>query len=101
MLRELGHDILTTLDSGKSGQRVTDEGVLGFAIESNRIVITLNRKHFIRLHHERPNHMGIIVCTVDPNSNALAHRIHAALDAQPDMQSQLIRINRPHPSESE
>ena len=93
VLRELGHDVLTTLESGKAGQAVPDEVVLAFAVEQGRILLTLNRKHFIRLHLEKPDHAGIIVCTVDPDFNALAKRIHNALELE--MTGKLIRVNRP------
>jgi hypothetical protein len=32
-----------------------------FAISEDRVVLTLNRKDFIRLHKQKPNHAGIIV----------------------------------------
>jgi hypothetical protein len=58
-------------------------------------MITLNRHHFIRLHHITPTHAGIVVCTFDPDFAGLAHRIHTALEAQPQMAGQLVRVNRP------
>jgi hypothetical protein len=59
--------------------------VLAFAVAEDRIVITLNRRHFIRLHHTTPTHAGIIVCTFDPDFAALAPRIHEALEAHSQM----------------
>lgn len=94
-LRRLGHDVLTIQETGKAGQRVPDEDVLTFASAENRAVLTLNRKHFIRLHNERPGHAGIIVCTFDPDFLGQANRIHATLNVQANLASQLIRINRP------
>jgi predicted nuclease of predicted toxin-antitoxin system len=78
-LRGLGHDVLTTVESGRAGQTIPDVEVLAFAGAEDRIVITLNRRHFIRLHHTTPTHTGIIVCTFDLDFAALAHRIHTAL----------------------
>jgi hypothetical protein len=52
-LRQLGHDVLTTMESGKSGQAIPDSEVLEFATAESRILITLNRRHFIRLHSEK------------------------------------------------
>jgi hypothetical protein len=49
-LRRLGHDVLTSYESGRAGQAVPDEDVLAFAVAEARILITLNRKHFVRLH---------------------------------------------------
>ena len=94
-LRRAGHDVLTVQETGKAGQSVPDESVLEFAVADDRAVLTLNRKHFVRLHRERPEHAGIIVCTFDADFASQATRVHAALTAQPDLARQLIRVNRP------
>jgi hypothetical protein len=94
-LREYGHDVLTVLESGKTGVALSDEDVLTHAANEGRIVVTMNRKHFIRLHLNSSTHAGIMVCTVDPDYHALASRIHAALEVTPQMTGQLIRIYRP------
>jgi hypothetical protein len=62
-LRSLGHYVLTTVESGQAGQAIPDADVLAFAVPQGRTVMTLNRRHFIRLHHTTPTHAGIIVCT--------------------------------------
>jgi len=54
----------------------------------------LNRRHFIRLHRERPQHAGIVVCTVDPDFAGQADRIHKAISGQDSLKGQLIRVNR-------
>jgi hypothetical protein len=61
----------------------------------NRAVLTLNRRHFIRLHLETPRHAGIIVCTFDPDFFALARRIDEALAASSGLEGQLLRVSRP------
>jgi hypothetical protein len=94
-LRSLGHDVTTAAEAGNAGQAIPDEAVLGFATTEQRILLTLNRKHFIRLHAVAPNHAGILVCTFDPNFAAQAHRIHEAVRAVADPSGQLIRVNRP------
>jgi len=93
-LRRLDHEVLTVQEAGKAGQRVTDEQVLAFATAENRAVLTINRKHFIRLHREYPHHAGIVVCTFDPDFIGQAGRIHAAAAALPEMTGQLLRVNR-------
>ena len=45
-LRRLGCDVLTTVEAGKAGQAISDEQVLEFAREQQRVLVTLNRKHF-------------------------------------------------------
>ena len=79
----------------QGGQAIPDVDVLAFAVAEQRIVVTLNRRHFIRLHSTMPEHAGIVVCTFDPDFAALTQRIHTALEAQPQMVGQLIRVNRP------
>jgi len=93
-LRRRGHDVITLAEAGQANQAVPDEDVLVFATASNRILVTLNRKHFIRLHQADAAHAGIIVCTFDPDFVTLARRIDAVLSTQTDMNDQLIRINR-------
>ena len=94
-LRRLGHDLLTTYEAGKAGQAISDEAVLAFACSEQRAVLTLNRKHFVRLHREQPDHAGIIVCSVDADFAFLANRVHEAIITQPILSGQLLRVNRP------
>jgi hypothetical protein len=94
-LRRLGHDVLTIQETGKSDQALPDEAVLEFAGVDRRAVLTLNRKHFIRLHNVQPNHAGIIVCTFDPDLNGQAERIHLKIMSTPNLAGQLLRVYRP------
>jgi len=97
ILRQLGHNVLTTRDAGKANLKIPDEDVLAFAVLESRIVVTFNYRHFIRLHRISPEHLGIIICTEDKDVKALALRIHAAIeDSNGDISNQLIRINRPN-----
>jgi len=94
-LRRLGHDVLTIQETGKAGQALEDEKALEFACAKQRAVLTLNRKHFIRLHQSWPNHEGVIVCTFDPDFLGQAARIHTGIVSQNQLAGQLVRINRP------
>jgi predicted nuclease of predicted toxin-antitoxin system len=94
-LRRLGHDVVTIQETGQAGQAASDESVLAFACESERILLTFNRKHFIRLHNQRRKHCGIIVSSVDADFVGLARRIDAAIAAHPRETAPLIRVNRP------
>jgi hypothetical protein len=69
--------------------------VLAEASSDRRAVLTLNRKHFVRLHHEQQQHEGIVACTFDADFERQAQQVHRALEAQPALTGQLLRVNRP------
>ena len=96
-LCRLGHDVLTSYEAGRANQTIPDDQVLAYASELNRVVLTLNRFDFIRLHQETQGaHAGIIVCTRDDaDPPAFAARIHSSLAATANPAGQLIRIVRP------
>lgn len=98
-LRRLGYDVLTIQETGRANQELSDEDVLGVAVNDDRALLTLNRKHFIRLHLTSPQHRGIIVCTLDLDFGGQAERIHAALQDFESLDGQLIRVNRPPKSQ--
>jgi predicted nuclease of predicted toxin-antitoxin system len=93
-LRVLGHDVLTVAEAGNANQSIPDEDVLAFATRDQRIVLTLNRREFIRLHKSHPDHAGIIVCTQDADTSGQADRIHAAITQAEALAGNLIRVNR-------
>jgi len=94
-LRRLGHDVLTIHETGEAGQAMPDDAVLERACREGRALLTFNRRHFIRLHRERPEHSGIVACTFDADFQALTQRIHEAVVTDPGLSGRLIRINRP------
>jgi hypothetical protein len=94
-LRRLGHDVLTIGEAGKANQQYSDPAVLHDAASTGRCVLTLNRKHFRRLHEEGARHAGLILCTYDPDQVGQAQRIDDAVRSIPTLADQLIRINRP------
>ncbi|MBO9369836.1 MAG: DUF5615 family PIN-like protein [Chloroflexi bacterium] len=96
-LRRLGHDVLTMVEAGQTGQAMSDEAVLSFARQEGRTFLTMNRRYFIRLHRHCPDHAGIIVCSFDPNFEELARRVHQVIEAEPALQGRLLRVNRPGP----
>jgi predicted nuclease of predicted toxin-antitoxin system len=94
-LRRLGHDILTIAEAGKAGRSLTDEAVLSLAAADDRAVVTLNRRHFVRLHAAGRAHAGIIVCTLDLDFEEQAERIQTAIIEHAPVAGHLIRVNRP------
>jgi hypothetical protein len=96
-LRRLGVPVLTMAEAGQAGQAMSDEAVLAYAQQEDLALLTLNRKHFVRMHRIHPDHPGIIVCSFDPDFSRLAQRIRAAIMSHESMRGQLIRINRSDP----
>ena len=95
LLRQLGHDVLTTQQSDQAGEGIPDSTVLKFAASQPRVILTINRRDFIRLHREIQTHCGIVVCTLDEDVGRQAKRIHAALTDANSLDGRLIRVNRP------
>jgi predicted nuclease of predicted toxin-antitoxin system len=93
-LRKLGHDVLTAFEAGQADKRIPDDEVLRYAIREERIVLTFNRKDFIKLHEKNSTHTGIVVCKVDVDFEALAERVDRAIKEYSSMQNQLIRVTR-------
>jgi Domain of unknown function (DUF5615) len=73
-LRALGHDVLTAHDAGQANKKISDDQVLVHATASSRAVLTHNRRDYIRMHKASAQHAGIIACTRDPDTDALASK---------------------------
>ena len=64
-LRRLGHDVVTSLESGNAGRAVPDPEVLAFAVSRQRVLVTLNCRHSnsqSKTHHvgqKSPNAWGL------------------------------------------
>jgi hypothetical protein len=95
-LQRLGHDVSTMEETGHANVGTADTEVLDLAISQGRAVLTLNRRHFVRLHNRLPAHKGIIVCSSDNDFPGQAGRIHQALVSAASLDGLLIRVNRPH-----
>lgn len=96
-LRQLGHDILTLLQTDMAGLAIPDDEVLAFSTSQNRVLLTLNRKDFIKLHNLSSQHAGIVISTFDPDFVGLAERVHLCLSGE--TKGQLLRVQRPNLSQ--
>lgn len=94
-LRQMGHDVLTTQETGNANAQISDFEVLAFAISEDRAVLTLNRRDFIQLHNAQPDHWGVVVCTFDRDFVGQAQRIHDEIEMRKPLRGKLIRVNRP------
>jgi hypothetical protein len=91
-LRALGHDVVTIQERGRANESTPDPEVLTLASAEGRIVLTLNRKDFYKLHESDANHAGIVVCVADEDSQRLAQRIHDRLQVEGDLAGRIIRV---------
>ena len=94
-LRTLGHDVLTSLEAGRANQRIEDSEVLRFANDDDRVLLTLNRRHFRRLHQAGQPHRGIVACTRDVDFARQARRIVVAIRTGSTVVGQFIVVTRP------
>jgi len=92
-LRGLGHDVLTALEAGQANQRIPDEAVLEFATQMTRCILTHDRWDFGRL-HQRVEHAGIVLCTLDPEPERQAASIDASVRRTPSLAGVLLRVTR-------
>jgi hypothetical protein len=84
------------MEAGRANAALPDNEVLAFAAAENRILISHNRLHFLRLRQHRAEaHAGIMLCTFDPDFAGLAQRIHTVITGASETNDQLWRINRP------
>ncbi len=94
-LRALGQDVLTSYEAGTANQSLPDKDVLDFANKQGRILLTLNRKHFVKLHQTDSRHFGVVVCSFDPDYQSFVKRIIEAVQHEEPMTGKILRINRP------
>jgi len=94
-LRRLGYDVLTSYEAGQANQSISDENVLRFAQEIERVVITLNREDFITLDKQSKAHNRIFICKEDRDYQGQAEEIHECiLKANQSLKGRLIRIKK-------
>jgi uncharacterized protein with PIN domain len=94
-LRRLGYDVLTSYEAGQANQSISDENVLNFAQERERVVITLNRADFITLHKQGKAHSGIFICKEDRDYQGQAEKIHEFIsNASQSLKGKLIRSKK-------
>lgn len=93
-LRQIGYNVLTSYDAGQANQGIPDEQVLAFAQQQNRIVITLNRDDFLKLHRSGIQHPGIIICKDDRDHEGQVQALHAYLKSQADLTNRCIRVKK-------
>ena len=92
VLLALGHEVTSIRSLQHQG--MLDPEVLALACSHESILVTNNGWDFIRLHKQNQNHFGIVVFTVDPDTESLANRIHDAIQLHLPLPGKLIRVYR-------
>ncbi|WP_199192018.1 DUF5615 family PIN-like protein [Chlorogloea sp. CCALA 695] len=94
-LRQLDYDVLTSYEAQQANKSISDENVLKFAQERNKIIITLNRDDFVSLHQQGEAHSGIIICKDDQDYKGQVQLIDEfILQDDRSLQGRLIRIKK-------
>ncbi len=99
-LRQLGYNVLTSYEAGQANQGIPDEDVLTFAKKQNRVLITLNRDDFLKLHRSGIKHTGMIICKDDRDYIGQVHVLHSYLQTQIDLSDRLIRLKKQNQPQS-
>ncbi|MCX5973503.1 MAG: DUF5615 family PIN-like protein [Coprothermobacterota bacterium] len=94
-LRRLGHDVLTIQETGFAERAASDDVILAFARGEKRALLSLNRRHFVRLHGIMPDHAGIIVTSLDLDGAAWAEHLDRVIRENEPLAGKLLRVNRP------
>ena len=94
-LRRLGHDVLTAFEDSRANKKISDEKVIERVVKLNRILLTIDRHDFKRLHQINSDHAGVVICTFDADFVGQAGRINVACKGTPEIKGQLIRVYRP------
>jgi hypothetical protein len=94
LLRSLGHDVATVFECGLANKKTEDPVVLNLALQESRVLLTINRWDFIRLHRTGLHHAGIIACTHDSDLDRMTRQIHEALATPENLAGRLVRVTR-------
>jgi predicted nucleic acid-binding protein len=95
-LARSGHDVLA-LDQHETLSRLTDEEVLAFAAEQERIVITHNVRHFVPIARSwaeahRSHHGLILVTFAHTEYGSILGRLDQVFGARPDPDEWIDRV---------
>jgi hypothetical protein len=94
-LRAHGHSVVRHQEVRDAPRGEPDTEVLYRAATLGRILLTHNRRDFVRIHRGGTTHAGIL--TVPQGRDALdaAEQIDGLLVTTPSFQDRLFRVNRP------
>ena len=82
---------MTAAEAGLANQGTTDTEVLAFAASQGRVVLTMNRRDFRRLHLAAAAHEGIVLCSRS-GPDDLAQRVHHAIEASGPLAGRCVNV---------
>lgn len=91
-LKQEAYDVTSIKELGLDRQWFQDEDVLKKAIELNRVVLTHNKKHFIKLHRKVKIHTGIITCYQTTDYEGLVVKLLALFEKETEFENKLFRV---------
>ena len=98
LLKEAGHDVVTTVDVGLDGQ--SDPTVLASAAKLGRTVLTYNCDDFRALHASAIAHAGILVVYQEPGKSMSYQEMLSAIEnlehSGISLQGSLFALNQWH-----
>jgi hypothetical protein len=94
-LRALGHDVLRHQEDVTAPRGESDEDVLARAAAAGRVLLTHNRRDFVRIHRSGAGHAGILTLPQRLDAERSAEQIDALLAAELTLVGRLFRVNRP------
>ena len=69
-LRRLGHDVLTAFEDGRANKSIEDSKVLARSAKLKRVILTINRLDFKRLHNSGTHIAEYLFALLMPISSA-------------------------------
>lgn len=91
-LADASYDVTSIKELGLDRQWFSDEDVLKMAIELGRVVLTHNKRDFIRLHRKTDEHQGIITCYQTSDHETLTSKILQLLEEVDSFENKLFRV---------
>ncbi len=87
--------LAVVIEDGRANKAISDEKVLTRSTKLDRVLLTINRRDFLRLHNSGKEHSGMILCTFDAEFEGRAGRIHETCENSTGLSRKVIRVNRP------
>ena len=93
-LRVRGHEVIRHQEIGEAPRGELDPQVLARARAEGLVLLTHNRRDFVRIHRSGVAHAGILALPQHPDTSDAAARIDALVGAEASLTNRLFKVNR-------